>query len=361
MATKNYMVQKLSRHQMDKKHGKGTIGYADAKKNKIYLRNDLSKGSEKYVLNHEKNHLKQGKSGPWAWAIAAGSIVSGLLGSRASSDAADAQAEASSEGIAEQRRQFDLIYRNILGPQSRAGNAATTFLSQLYGLSPRNEVDSQGNITNSYSGVSPTGQPLNALSGANYPISGNYAPPVQSSVQNQLRPGAFEDDRRGPLGQNRFGNNTRASVPQSLPNATTHPNVPQYTFDQNTGMPSNFFTSPDYQYTLNRGLDAVESGAAAQGGLYSGATLRALQREGAGQAAGQWQNWLNGIRGIAGQGAQANQQAASAAQSTGNNVAGLLQDSGRATASGYINSASAINNAVQGGISNYLLYNQLKD
>lgn len=38
--------------------------------------------------------------------------------------------------------------------------------------------------------------------------------------------------------------------------------------------PSAFYESPDYQFRLKEGLDAVQNSAAAQGGLYSGNTLR---------------------------------------------------------------------------------------
>ena len=53
------------------------------------------------------------------------------------------------------------------------------------------------------------------------------------------------------------------------------------------------YDDPSYQFRLERGLDAVQSGAAAQGGLLSGATLKALQGYGQDMASQEYQNAYN--------------------------------------------------------------------
>lgn len=53
------------------------------------------------------------------------------------------------------------------------------------------------------------------------------------------------------------------------------------------------YNDPSYQFRLERGLDAVQSGAAAQGGLLSGATLKALQGYGQDMASQEYQNAYN--------------------------------------------------------------------
>lgn len=55
----------------------------------------------------------------------------------------------------------------------------------------------------------------------------------------------------------------------------------------------NIYSDPSYQFRLNEGLDAVQSGAAAQGGLLSGATLKALQGYGQDMASQEYQNAYN--------------------------------------------------------------------
>lgn len=67
-------------------------------------------------------------------AIGGGSIVSGLMGADAASDAADAQAGAAASGIAEQRRQFDFI-QNLLKPYVDAGGRGLGAYENLLGLS----------------------------------------------------------------------------------------------------------------------------------------------------------------------------------------------------------------------------------
>ncbi|WP_257222395.1 DNA transfer protein p32 [Acinetobacter sp. YH12200] len=53
------------------------------------------------------------------------------------------------------------------------------------------------------------------------------------------------------------------------------------------------YSDPSYQFRLNEGLNAVQSGAAAQGGLLSGATQKALMNYGQQSASQEYQNAYN--------------------------------------------------------------------
>lgn len=53
------------------------------------------------------------------------------------------------------------------------------------------------------------------------------------------------------------------------------------------------YQEPGYQFRLSEGLKAMERGAAARGGLQSGAALKAAQRYGQEYAAGEYQNAFN--------------------------------------------------------------------
>jgi len=57
--------------------------------------------------------------------------------------------------------------------------------------------------------------------------------------------------------------------------------------------PSNFQASPDYNFRKNEGLGAVQNSAAAQGGLYSGNTLRDITDYASNLASGEYGNWFN--------------------------------------------------------------------
>jgi hypothetical protein len=63
----------------------------------------------------------------------AGSLVSGILGDRASQRSADAIASGNAAAIAENRRQFDTIL-DLTAPQRNVGNAALGALSGILGL-----------------------------------------------------------------------------------------------------------------------------------------------------------------------------------------------------------------------------------
>jgi hypothetical protein len=107
-----------------------------------------------------------------------------------------------------------------------------------------------------------------------------------------------------------------------------------------------FFASPDYQFRLNEGLDAVQNSAAARGGLYSGNALRGINEYGQGLAAGEFGNWFNRQAALAGIGQTATTQAAQGAMATGANVGNLLVGQGNARASGIIDQSNALTNTL---------------
>lgn len=86
-----------------------------------------------------------------ATAVVGGSIAMGLLSSGAQSDAANsaanAQNQASSASIAEQRRQFDAL-QQLLSPYVTAGNSSLTAQQNLLGL---NGNDAQSSAISSLS------------------------------------------------------------------------------------------------------------------------------------------------------------------------------------------------------------------
>lgn len=69
----------------------------------------------------------------------------------------------------------------------------------------------------------------------------------------------------------------------------------------------NFQTGPGYQFQMDQGTKALESGAAARGGIYSGGQGQALTRYGQGQANQEWANHLSRLSGLAGSGQTAAQ------------------------------------------------------
>jgi hypothetical protein len=121
-----------------------------------------------------------------------------------------------------------------------------------------------------------------------------------------------------------------------------------------------FQSSPGYQFQLQQGLRGVDAGAAAQGMLRSGATLKAEQTFGQGLAAQDFGNYFNRLSGLAGQGLTAQGGIATANQNL------VANEEGNATAqnTGIIGAANAQNsifgNTAQGlgNTANSLLNNQ---
>lgn len=114
---------------------------------------------------------------------------------------------------------------------------------------------------------------------------------------------------------------------------------------------------PGYQFGMGEGTKAIERSAASRGGLYSGATLKALQRFGQDYADTQMDRQYNRLAGIAGTGMTATGGTTSAGQNYASQAGGAYQGAGNARASGYIGRQGA----VMGGVNNYLSQQTLAD
>lgn len=107
-------------------------------------------------------------------------------------------------------------------------------------------------------------------------------------------------------------------------------------------------TSPGYQFRFGEGQRAVESGAASKGLLMSGGTLKDLTRYGQGVAAQDFGDQFNRVASVASGGQQANTSLGQLGAQSAGNISSLLQNTGQARASGYINSTNAITSGIAG-------------
>lgn len=133
----------------------------------------------------------------------------------------------------------------------------------------------------------------------------------------------------------------------------------QYADSQTTGGTEygGYEMSEGRRFRLNEGLNAIDNSAASSGGLFSGATLKAIQGYGEGMAAQGYENYLNRLTAGAagGQAAAANQANAGANFAAGG--ASAYANMGNAGAAGAI----GVGNALQNGLSNGLgLWNYQK-
>lgn len=127
---------------------------------------------------------------------------------------------------------------------------------------------------------------------------------------------------------------------------------------------SDFQQDPGYQFRLAEGEKGINRSAAAQGGLLSGATLKALAKYNQGFASNEYgnaynrynndvTNQFNRLSGISGTGQQANSLVANAGQNMANNVSQNQLAAGNARASGYVGGANAVSNGISQGIGMY--------
>lgn len=112
------------------------------------------------------------------------------------------------------------------------------------------------------------------------------------------------------------------------------------------------YSDPSYQFRLQQGQDAIQSSAAAQGGLLSGATLKALQNYGQESASQEYSNAYNRfnadqtnrynrLSNLVGIGQNAAAQVGNAGAQTAQAVANNTMEGANSIAAGQVGSANA--------------------
>lgn len=111
----------------------------------------------------------------------------------------------------------------------------------------------------------------------------------------------------------------------------------------------NYLNSTGYRFQLDQGNKAVTGAAGAKGLLKSGATLKALQKQGQNTGATYFNNYLGQVGNVANRGLQASDSLARTVTNTAGQTAGIQNNSGAATADAYNNIGSTI-----GGVAGYI-------
>jgi hypothetical protein len=118
------------------------------------------------------------------------------------------------------------------------------------------------------------------------------------------------------------------------------------------------YSDPSYQFRLQQGQNAIQSSAAAQGGLLSGATLKALQNYGQESASQEYSNAYNRfnadqtnrynrLSNLVGVGQNAAAQVGNAGAQTSQAIANNTMAGANSIAAGQIGSANAWTNGAQ--------------
>lgn len=113
-----------------------------------------------------------------------------------------------------------------------------------------------------------------------------------------------------------------------------------------------FEADPGYQFRMSEGMKAINSNAAARGGVNSGATLKALARYGQDFASNEYNNaygrQYNRLSALAGFGQGANQQVSNAGTNYANAVSGNQIGLGNAAASNIMGQTNRLSGLLQG-------------
>lgn len=256
---------------------------------------------------------------------------SALLGASSANKAAKAQTNAANKDIAFQKETRDQIVAK-LDPFYQGGTAAQAALLSEMGLGPRPMVGGTPAQIETYQTTSAGTAPVFETRGRN-----DNRVMVSPGTQGQATTGY------------RVGGNQFATMEEAQAYAKANP----------TGGTAfqGFQASPGYQFALDQGNASVNALAGAKGGLNSGATLQALQNNGIGMANQEYGNWWNRLSGIAGSGQNAAAQQGTAMTNAASGISNAYGNIGNAKAAGAI----GVSNAINGGIQNYLGYQQYQN
>lgn len=108
-----------------------------------------------------------------------------------------------------------------------------------------------------------------------------------------------------------------------------------------------FFQSPDYNFAMGQGTQAVERSAAARGLLGSGSTLKSLNAFGQGLASQQYGNYMNRLAGLSGQGQNSAQSLAGVSNAFQQNYGQGLFNKGNIQASEHLGVGAALGQGAQ--------------
>lgn len=323
-------------------------------------------------------------------AILGGSLISGAMGNKAADKAASASAKATKAGIKEQARQFDIGQMNS-APYLYYGQNALGQLGGYLGI-----PEYQSTVSNPQSAISQA-QPVNVNGIPEYqqPVAaGGVAPPSNGLHRQQLPAGGVVPPSNSLVTTSPQGstiNNPEGNLPTFN---YTGENLPgQFSFDLQT--------DPGYQFARDEALKATTRQLASQGKFNSGNILAALNDRAVGMASqytndaynrqlstygtnygraqdiynrdlgqyglnyqraqdvyGREQTQLNWLASLAGIGQNAVNSTSNLGANMANSIGNLqmANAANQGSAAGY--RANSINNAVQGGMSNYLGYLQ---
>lgn len=203
--------------------------------------------------------------------------------------------------------------------------------------------------------------------------SGDWGGAASAAGNWATSPGGLQT--LGGLGSSLLQSNANRNALNSQTNATNSANALQkYFYDQNRAdnmplldtrnqalgglnklisNPNSITSDPGYQFGLSQGVQGVDRSAASKGGLYSGATLKALSRYGTDYGQTKLSDSFGRLSGAAGLGNIATSSNTAAGANYANQAGNNLTSLGNAQGASAINTGNIWGNALNGAISAY--------
>lgn len=260
-------------------------------------------------------------------ALVAGSVASSAIGAKASKKAGEAAAASADAATNLQRDIYDETTQRYAPYLEAGGNALQAVLYEM-GLAPKPVFGASTPTVEAFQETIP-GTP-----GTNGRIPGSS--PI---------PGGRPSGKYDPADNNTGGTPARTVDKFRVGDRTfeTRSAAEEYAAANKTGGTEygGYTESPMFKYMMEKGTDSIQGSAAARGGLFSGATLQALEdnrRELVSADTGQYFSRLAGLTDM-GLSAAGNQ--ASAGQNFANNAGQSMMAAGQARANGMLGAAQS--------------------
>lgn len=282
-----------------------------------------------------------------AAAVVGGAVIGGATSIYAANKSAGAAKDATGATVAENARQYDQT-RADFAPYRDVGRGALGSLADIYGIARPAEDLSVGS---------------KAYQAAFQEWLPRYNGEKGSTTGFEKAQRAFADIWQRGVATGRYGAGAPPGGYPQNPDGSYGP-APGTTGTAPAGAPvdrtGGFYASPGYQFRVAEGTKAIQNSAAARGKLFSGQALKAVEGYAQGVASDEFARHVAGLQSLAGVGQSATGSTATAGANAAASNSAAYQNQGSVIGSSYMNGAAGVNNAVQGGISNWLLSRYLK-
>ena len=282
-----------------------------------------------------------------------GGIAGGLMQGSAAKKAAAAQERAADKQIAYLEESRDQVRSDLAGYR-QGGDLATQAYMYEMGLGPAPMIG----------GTAPTIETVNIPGTQNAAAAGYSRGGVQGVAP--MGSGATIFDRGVTNYGAQQGAAGTAGSAQYRVNGQTFNTMEEAQAYANANLTGGtayggYTKTPGYDFRLTEGTNALQSGAAAAGGLYSGATMQALQNYGQDYATSMYDQHMSRLGGLVDTGMSAAQMSGNASQNAAAGVSNALAGAGNAQAAGYIGMGNGINNGIQNALGVWSYQNQLNN